>query len=110
MGKAYNDKQTIPPIGEERYPGQNRPEGYPEGCKTETGYGCTAADVQRGYVEVEGLDNPERDLANYKNRWTAPKTSDEDTPFGFMGDDYEFRQKNRQSKGLFMRPRIPTER
>lgn len=112
MGEKYADKQEVPLIGLERYPGQNeRYDSFPKGAKVETGFGCNRADANRGFCEVSGQESPERDLTNYKDRWTKPRLSDEDTPFGMnMPEDLEFRQKSRETKGMFMRPRIPTER
>lgn len=75
------------------------------------GYGADESDFRRGYADPDIAEKPDYDLNNYKERWTQPKVADDDdNPFGAMGDDYEFRNKDRRSKGFFTRPRIPTDR
>lgn len=76
-----------------------------------TGYGATAADLDRGYVVPAMREDPAYDLGNYKQRWADPKESYVDEgQTDLMPDDWEFRNRNRRSKGFLTRPRIPTER
>lgn len=110
MGEKYSDRQTTPLIGDERFPGQNEPFKNPEAIRF-AGFGADAADLERGFVEVTGVDRPESDLVNYKGRSTEPKVPEEENgDTSSMPADYEFRSKHRESRGMLTRPRIPTER
>lgn len=75
------------------------------------GYGVEDADVVRGFCEPGITENPAYDKVNYCERSTVPRHPDED--FGNadrMERDWEFRGRNRESRGFLTRPRIPTER
>lgn len=92
----------------------------PSGAKFFTGFGIDddPATIARGYLDPHVRENPAYDLVNYKERWTEEKVPDEEDSaggmgfgrFGAMKDDFEFRQKERKSKGFFTRPHIPTDR
>lgn len=83
----------------------------PEGMVRFTGYGADEQDLRKGYVEPIIRENPVYDLANHKEKWTMPRIADEDSDGGMnLPADIEFRMQDRVTKGLFMRPRIPTER
>lgn len=106
MGDKYDDK---PNLGSYRTSDEQFPN--PRGVKTFAGYGADKADLERGFIKPAMRQNPEYELANYKDRWTQPRVSDEDSNVGMdLPADIEFRMKDRETKGLFMRPRIPTER
>ena len=94
---------------------QNGAEAFhdPAGVKHFTGYGADEADMDRGYKQVRISDNPAYQLEDYKYRSTDPKLSDIDE--GGDGDDsmpsdYEFRRRNRKSRGFLTRPHMPTDR
>ncbi|HKS73276.1 MAG TPA: hypothetical protein VJQ82_08765 [Terriglobales bacterium] len=105
--KAYRDK------GQLLKPGDTSDFPEPEGIKRFEGYGADEADLERGYVEPEISDRPQYDLAAYKERWSEPKAETTGAfPYrpGLAPDDLEFLEKNRQTKGFLIRPRIPTDR
>lgn len=87
------------------------PFGNPDGVKMFAGYGSTEADLERGYMEVGLSDNPAYQLDDYKFRSSDPKVSDLDEG-GMIGisSDWEFRRKNRRSRGFLTRPHTPTDR
>jgi hypothetical protein len=88
-----------------------RPYLDPPGVRHFTGYGATAADLDRGYVVPGIREDAAYDKANYQMRSTDPKHPDEqpgDTDS--MQRDWEFRARNQRSRGFLTRPRIPTER
>lgn len=85
----------------------------PPGVKHFTGYGADDADLDRGYKLVPISDDAAYQLEDYKYRNTEPKLSDIDE--GGDGSDatmsdFEFRRRNRQSRGFLTRPHIPTDR
>ena len=86
----------------------------PDGVQLFAGFGADETDLVRGFCEPNIAERPAYDKANYAERWTEPSSSDfEDAPDmsdATMREDYEFRMKERVSKGFFTRPRIPTER
>lgn len=83
----------------------------PEGLKRFAGFGADEADLTRGFKKVDARELPIYDLANHKEKWTQPRVPDEDSDGGEdMPQDIQFRRQDRETKGLFMRPRIPTER
>lgn len=83
----------------------------PADMKVFTGNGATAEDLERGWVKPAITERPEYDKPNYYERWTEFRVPDEDSNGGEMlARNMEFRMKDRQTKGLFIRPRIPTER
>jgi hypothetical protein len=88
-------------------------EGFrlPENVRRFEGYGCSEDDYERGYIPNVVHEDPAYDPGNYKNRWTIPKTPDEDDQPSTAGnDDLRFRAKNEMSRGMFNRPKIPTDR
>lgn len=83
----------------------------PEGMIRFTGYGADEEDLRKGFVEPIISELPVYDLANHKQKWTQPRIPDEDSNGGEdLPQDIEFRMKDRETKGLFMRPHLPTER
>lgn len=85
--------------------------GDNDGYKVFTGYGADEADLRRGFIAPAIRELPEYDKANYVDRYSSPKVPDEDFGnSGILGADYEFRSKDRVSKGFLTRPRIPSER
>lgn len=106
MGEKYDDKGSL---GSYRTSAGQFPN--PEGLKTFPGYGADKADLERGFCAPEIRNLPEYDKVNYEDRYTAPPNNTS----GYLdmfepSPEYEFRQKDRETKGLFTRPRIPTER
>lgn len=83
----------------------------PDGLVRFTGYGADEGDLRRGFVAPANMEDPAYDLINYKGRSSMPKVSDEDFEnTSTMPSDYEFRGRNRTSRGFLRRPHIPTER
>lgn len=83
----------------------------PEGLKRFEGFGADKDDLERGFKEPAIREPPVYDLANHKEKWVEPRIPDEDSDGGEMlPQDLQFRMQDRETKGLFMRPRIPTER
>lgn len=91
----------------------------PAGVKTFTGFGAGKADLERGFVAPVIKELPDYDLVNYKSRYSQPKLPDEEdssgSVAGFFGDgamqrDFEFRDKERRSKGFLTRNHTPTDR
>lgn len=105
MGEKYSDKGSLGSFctSAEQFPN-------PEGVKTFPGYGADAADLQRGFDRPEIRELPDYEMKNYKDRWTAPKTSDLVEDGAGLPPDFEFRNKEIQTKGMLTRPRLPTER
>lgn len=77
----------------------------PSDVRFEAGYGAEISDLERGWCTPLITDDPAYDLANYKDRSTQP----ENDPAG-VESDFEFRLRNRKSKGFLTHPRLPTER
>ena len=91
----------------------NRGDAFPDpvGLKRFAGYGADEADLVQGYVTPTMNEDPAYDLTNYKDRSTAPRRTDEDFEnTQSLPNDYEFRARNRRSRGFLTRPHIPTER
>ena len=87
------------------------PFAKPEGVVSYSGFGCTEADYERGYVVPSKADDPAYDKINYRDRWTQPQVPTEDQGNGqAMPNDWEFRQRNQRSRGFLTRPHLPTER
>lgn len=77
----------------------------PKDVTFDAGYGATTDDLQRGYLDPNIKQLPEYDKDNYANMYgQEPRAIKEDTA------DFEFRNRDRESKGFLTRPRIPTER
>lgn len=86
--------------------------GYsPEVERQRHGYGIDEADIVRGFCEPGIREDPAFDKWNYAERSSEPRHPDEDQGNADrMAKDWEFRSRNRQSRGFLTRPRIPTER
>ena len=83
----------------------------PQGMVTFPGYGADDADLELGFIRPSVRELPAYDKANYHDRWTQPKLPDEDLGNRqVMDNDFEFRMKERESRGFLIRPRTPTER
>ena len=106
-GVKYDDRGQLMKAGDTKdFP-------KPEGVEFFEGYGADEADLQRGYIEPTITDRPQYDLSAYKERWSDPKPTDTGAfPYrpGVSPDDLEFMTKDRQTKGMLIRPRIPTDR
>lgn len=98
---SYTDRGYIGhrTSSEEKFP-------KPAGNVFFTGYGADEADLVRGYNEPTIREIPDFDLSNYKERWGEPKNPDDDmdnrTP---MGRDWDFRDRERPSRGFLVRDR-----
>lgn len=112
--KSYEDKGMLG-----SYCSRDSQFPNPAGVKTFTGYGADKADLERGFVQPAIRELPNYDRANYTERFTQPKSPSESEGetglSGFFGvgslqRDFEFREKERQSKGFFTRPKLPTDR
>lgn len=111
MGEKYADRQTTAHLGEPEFPGQENPFPNAEGVKVFSGFGADDSDLRRGWVEPVIRQDPRYDLVNHKQKWTEFRISDEDSNGGEdLPNEFEFRMKDRETKGLFIRPHIPTER
>ena len=113
-GDKYDDKGML---GSYRTRDSQFPN--PAGMKTFTGFGADKSDLERGFCEPTIRQLPDYDKVNYSERYTEPKRSDEEDAdsglggfFGFGADrkDFEFREKERTSKGFLTRPKLPTDR
>lgn len=105
-GETYVDQGSLG-----WYTPSAEPYAPPEGVKFFAGQGATVEDLKRGYSEPRISNHPAYDLSNYKDRWSEPSRSDVtkgDTEA--IPSDLEFRGRNRQSRGLMTRPRIPRDR
>ena len=102
----YDPKGTL---GSYRTSDEQTP--FAEGTRLFEGFGANAEDLERGYCEPGIEDLPDYDKVNYQERWTEPSQPSEG-PGNTLGmsKDYEFRMRERQSRGFLTRPRIPTER
>lgn len=82
-----------------------------DGVVTFPGYGADKEDLERGFCRPTLRELPQYDKVNYYDRWTFPRVTDEAPGnHGILPKDIEFRSTKAESKGLFIRPRIPTER
>lgn len=105
-GEAYGDRGMLGSYSTSREAFRD-----PSEVKHYVGFGATAGDIDRGYCDPGIREAPAYDLANYKDRFTQPKSPDEDNGNRQTdADDWQFRGRATKSKGFFTRPRIPTER
>lgn len=83
----------------------------PSDVKLFTGQGADAEDLERGWVKPAMREYPQYVLENYKLKWTKPRVLDEDYNGGMdLPRQLDFKYSDLESKGLFERPHIPTER
>jgi hypothetical protein len=83
----------------------------PSGVTFMDGYGATVDDLKRGFCQPAIRAEPAYDLANYKERYSQPRLPDEDNGNRqVMDNDWDFRGRQRQSRGFLTRPKLPTER
>jgi hypothetical protein len=83
----------------------------PVGLKRFAGYGADVAALAQGYVSCNPNEDPAYDKINYESRSTIPKNVNEDFEnTDMMPSDFEFRGRNRRSRGFLTRPHLPTER
>lgn len=76
-----------------------------------SGFGMNAEDYERGFCDPHVRELPDYDKRNYADRYSQPRVADENQGNTMaLPKDYEFRQKELESKGFLTRPRIPTER
>lgn len=97
-------------LGESRETPVEQPFATPADVKAFAGEGATEADLRRGFLESGIKDSPQYDKANYNDRWTEVKRPESDDASYPDQDDFNFRMKDRESRGFTTRPRIPTER
>lgn len=75
------------------------------------GFGATEEDLKRGWKEPVITAGPEYQLESYKERSSRPRESDMNSGnVDALRQDFEFRNRNRESRGFLTRPRIPRER
>lgn len=92
------------PLAETQFPN-------PAGVKTFTGFGADESDLVRGFLQPDVRADAKYDKVNYSERYTEPKMPDEGPGnHESLSRDFEFRQKERVSRGFLTRPKIPTER
>lgn len=94
-------------------PSNREPFRNPSGVKMFTGFGADEETLERGYCVPGIREAPAYDKVNYQERSTDPRTPDEDDSTDSaeaMEPDWQFRNRNRTSRGFMTRPRIPTER
>lgn len=82
----------------------------PSGVEVFEGFGANKEDLVRGFCTPQLRELPEYDRQNYFYRYSEPKSDDLAADGPGLSADYEFRNKERVSKGFLTRPRIPTER
>lgn len=94
------------------YTPTSEPYRAPRDVRWFTGYGASAADLDRGYIVPDIRDPPAYDLDDYKERYSQPMVADdaEEGHTNAIEEHWEFRSRNRRSRGFLTRPRIPTER
>ena len=105
-GEKYDDKGTRGSYctGKTQFPN-------PEGMKTFPGFGADEADLELGFIRPRATQDPVFDHINSVDRWSENAVPDEDTDGGEeLSQNIRFKQQDRKSKGMFARPRIPTER
>lgn len=105
-GEKYDDKGMLGSYrtSEVQFPN-------PAGVKTFPGFGVDEADLELGFIRPVVRALPDYDAANYYNRWTQPRIPDEDEGNRqSTQQDFDFRTKELESKGMLIRPRTPTER
>jgi hypothetical protein len=107
MGEKYSDKGKLG-----SYAPTEEPRKAPKDVKFFGGYGADASDLDRGYIEPEVHNRPEYDKANYAYRSSQPNRAGavDDSNAIYPSGDWDFQQKDSESKGFLTRPRIPTER
>lgn len=91
---------------------QSEAEQFPDpaGVRHFTGYGADEADIARGFCEPKITDRAAYNLENYKYRSSEPMENNQDEGLGGLPEDFDFRQRNRRSRGFLIRPRTPTDR
>jgi len=106
-GDGYHDRGAFGSYG----PREHEQWEVPEGVKYMAGFGASVEDLHRGFIEPTIRESPAYDKVNYRERSTQPKVPDEGPGNNqVMDDDWEFRTRNRRSRGFLTRPYIPTER
>ena len=106
-GDGYSDRGALGSYA----PREHEQWQAPGDVKYMAGFGASVEDLQRGYIEPTIREDPAYDKANYQERSSLPMEPDEDfNNTGVMDDDWEFRTRNRRSRGFLTRPYIPTER
>jgi hypothetical protein len=104
-GDGYHDRGALGSYG------QDRPWEVPNDVRYMAGFGASVEDLQRGFIDPTIREDPAYDKANYQERSSLPMEPDEDfNNTGVMDQDWEFRTRNRRSRGFLTRPYIPTER
>lgn len=105
-GEKYNDRGTLGSYCTSKVQFPN-----PKGIKTFPGFGADEADLELGFIRPDARQSPVYDHVNYVNRWSKNAVPDEDTDGGEeLPQNMRFQQQDLMSKGMFARPRIPTER
>jgi hypothetical protein len=89
-----------------------QPFSPPDDVRFEAGYGADVEDLKRGYCKPLVTRNPAYQMENYKDRASLPSVPG-DVGQGnqeAMESDFEFRNRNRRSKGFLVRPHIARDR
>jgi hypothetical protein len=104
-GDGYHDRGALGSYG------RDAPWDPVPGVKYMAGFGADVEDLQRGFIAPTIREDPAYDKANYRERSSLPMKTDEDfNNTGVLDEDWEFRTRNRRSRGFLTRPYIPTER
>jgi hypothetical protein len=93
------------------YSPAEKPFDCPQDVRFDAGYGADVDDLERGWCEPLITESPAYQLADYKFRSTLPRQTDVNNgDQEAMDDDFEFRNRNRRSKGFLTRPHVPVDR
>ena len=82
-----------------------------DGVQYFDGYGASMEDIKRGWSDPLITEHPAYTETNYRERYSQPKEAEviagtiEATP-----SEWEFRDRQRRTKGFLTRPRVPYER
>lgn len=75
------------------------------------GFGADEEDLERGWCEPRITNEPAYVLENYQERSSEPLLHDVyNDNADAVESDYEFRNRNRRSRGFLTRPRLPINR
>lgn len=106
-GDGYHDRGALGSYA----PREHEQWAVPADVRYMAGFGASIEDLHRGFIEPSIREDPAYDKANYKERFSLPKSADEGPGNNqVMEDDWEFRTRNRRARGFLTRPYIPTER
>lgn len=94
------------------YSPSKEPFAPPADVRFEAGFGADVEDLKRGYCEPNVSFSPAYQLENYKDRYSQPRVSGDVNNGNQEGmeSDFEFRNRNRRTKGFLVRPHIAKDR